>query len=55
MDQTTRERIESIDFVRGAVMVLMLLDHARDFIHTAGVEGDPLDPRTTTAALFATR
>ncbi len=49
----TRERDDSIDLVRGAVMVLMALDHARDFI------GDraraPLDLATTTAPLFFTR
>lgn len=50
---TRPERDASIDLVRGAVMVLMALDHARDFV------GDharaPLDLATTTPALFFTR
>ncbi len=36
-------------------MVVMLLDHTRDFVHREGMSGDPTDPATTTAALFFTR
>lgn len=48
-------RLLAIDLLRGAVMVLMLLDHARDFLHYEGLSADPTDPARTTAALFFTR
>lgn len=48
-----RVRIESIDVVRGAVMVLMALDHVRDFFCIPGV--NPTDLTQTTIPYFFMR
>jgi uncharacterized membrane protein len=48
-----RVRIESIDVVRGFIMILMALDHTRDFFGNSGL--NPTDPPTTTVPLFFTR
>ena len=48
-----RVRIESIDVVRGVIMILMALDHVRDFFGNSGF--NPTDPATTTIPLFFTR
>jgi len=50
---TKRVRIESIDVVRGVIMILMALDHVRDFFGNSGL--NPTDPATTTIPLFFTR
>jgi len=46
-------RIDSVDFLRGIVMVLMALDHVRDFF--TNVRYDPLDLSQTNEALFLSR
>jgi uncharacterized membrane protein len=47
-----RARLESIDVLRGIVMIVMALDHVRDFL---GVLANPTDPATASVALFFTR
>jgi uncharacterized membrane protein len=49
----TRQRIESVDVVRGIIMILMALDHVRDFFGSLAV--NPTDLATTTPGLFFTR
>jgi uncharacterized membrane protein len=44
------ERVASVDVLRGIVMILMALDHTRDFF---GVPGNPTDPNST--GIFLTR
>jgi uncharacterized membrane protein len=49
----TVARVSSVDIVRGAAMVLMALDHVRDFVTNHRLP--PEDLARGTAALFATR
>jgi uncharacterized membrane protein len=48
-------RIDSIDLLRGIVMVIMMLDHTRDFVHYGALSLNPLDLRQTNTLLFLTR
>jgi uncharacterized membrane protein len=43
--------IQSVDLLRGVVMIVMGLDHGRDFFHSAAMSGSPTDLTTTRNAL----
>jgi uncharacterized membrane protein len=51
----TKKRIESVDILRGIVMVIMALDHTRDFFHVTANTGDPLAIPSASPILFFTR
>jgi len=48
-------RIPSVDALRGAIIILMALDHVRDFTSAAAMSFLPTDLTRTTATLFFTR
>ncbi|MEP7319448.1 MAG: heparan-alpha-glucosaminide N-acetyltransferase domain-containing protein [Panacibacter sp.] len=49
------KRVNSIDFTRAFVMIIMALDHVRDFIHVDAITQSPTNLSTTTPLLFFTR
>jgi len=51
----TKPRIESIDLLKGLVMVIMALDHIRDYFHYSAFYFDPTDPNQSTLPIFFTR
>jgi uncharacterized membrane protein len=52
---SVKYRIHSVDIVRGLIMIIMALDHVRDFFHIHGLDDDPTNLATTTPLLFFTR
>lgn len=50
-----RVRVDFIDALRGLVMVVMALDHTRDYLHVGSLTYNPTDVTSTTIALFLTR
>ncbi len=52
--KTTR-RVNAVDFLRGLVMVIMLLDHVREYVHADAFQFSPTDLSKTNVLLFLTR
>lgn len=50
-----RTRLAAVDLLRGIVMVIMVIDHTRDFVHGPALHYDPTDLTRTSAAIFMTR
>lgn len=55
MTTLTKPRIQSIDLLKGLVMVIMALDHTRDYFHYSAFFFDATDPTQTTWPIFITR
>jgi uncharacterized membrane protein len=52
---TQTNRIQSIDFLRGLVMIIMALDHVRMYFALGTWYAEPTNLATTTPLLFFTR
>ncbi|WP_394993934.1 DUF1624 domain-containing protein [Emticicia sp.] len=55
MTTITNPRIETLDLLKGLVIVIMAIDHVRDYFHNSSYLFDPTDPTLTTIPLFLTR
>src|SRR6478609_3835022 len=50
-----KDRVISVDLLRGIVMIVMVLDHTREYVNADAFLFSPTDLSKTTAALFFTR
>jgi len=54
-DIKPKNRIESIDLLRGIVMIIMAIDHVRNYFHFDAFLYSPVDLSQTSPGLFVTR
>ena len=52
---TAKPRVASVDALRGVVMIIMALDHTREYFHSGAMQFNAEDLSRTTAAIFLTR
>jgi uncharacterized membrane protein len=50
-----KTRVTSVDALRGLVMIIMAIDHTREFFHSGAMAFQPEDLTRTTTILFLTR
>ncbi len=55
MHRPKTRRIESLDILKGLVIIFMALDHTRDYFHADSFLFDPADPEKSNLILFFTR
>lgn len=55
MNLLKTKRIESLDILKGMVIIFMALDHTRDYFHIDSFLFDPADPEKSNLILFFTR
>ncbi|MEO6850607.1 MAG: heparan-alpha-glucosaminide N-acetyltransferase domain-containing protein, partial [Mucilaginibacter sp.] len=55
MNAPLKSRIGSIDLLKGLVMIIMALDHTRDYTHFSSHYFDPIDPNHSTLPIYLTR
>src|SRR5260221_10633058 len=53
--RAARPRIISVDLLRGLIMIIMLLDHTREYVHADAFLFSPTDLTKTNVVLFFTR
>ncbi|HVX50387.1 MAG TPA: heparan-alpha-glucosaminide N-acetyltransferase domain-containing protein [Chitinophagaceae bacterium] len=55
MTGQVKQRISSIDVVRGIIIIIMTLDHVRDFLHIHAADENPLSVNPPNTLIFFTR
>jgi uncharacterized membrane protein len=55
MQNKLTQRVQSLDLAKGIILVLMALDHTRDYFHADAFMFNPLDAQLTNWSIFTTR